>query len=106
MNIPTLLYPKDILLSDGRPDKQIDSNPITKLIQSDIRWAASVIIARLPAIQPPTNWVIWKRKNHHHHTKNIHYFIVLLPCLVGLFIRIKLLFLMEWSYDEVGMFIL
>lgn len=62
VNLPTLLYPKDILLSDGRPDKQIDSNPITKLMQSDIRWAASVIIARLPANHPPINWVIWNGK--------------------------------------------
>lgn len=64
VDLPTLLYPKDILLSDGRPDKQIDSNPITKLMQSDIRWAASVIIARLPANQPPINWVIWKGRKH------------------------------------------
>lgn len=54
-HLPILLYPKDILPSAGLLDIQIARIPIMKLMQSDIRWAASVIMARLPARYPPTN---------------------------------------------------
>lgn len=48
--LPNRLYPNDIFASGGLFPNQIATSPITKLIQSDAKCAASVIMAKLPAI--------------------------------------------------------
>lgn len=56
--LPILLYPNVILLSAGWLDHFIPNIPIKNVILSVIKWAASLIKARLPAKYPPINSTI------------------------------------------------
>lgn len=48
--LPKRLYPNDIFASGGLLPNQMATRPITKLMQSDAKCAASVIMAKLPAM--------------------------------------------------------